>query len=284
MQDSSTPPAQSQDRMPALESEMTPAPDWAPRWPGVGKLAGKVALVTGGDSGIGRAVAALFAREGADVAIAYLDETGDARDTKAIVEAEGRRCLALPGDLADKAHAEKVVRKTVEAFGRLDVVVNNAAVQYADYDLRDISEAQLRRTLDSNIAAHFFVTQAALDHLGEGASIVNTASVNAFKGNASLVDYSTTRGAITAFTRSIAAQLADKGVRANAVAPGPVWTPFIPGTFAPDKVEGFGAQAPMGRPGQPWEIATSYLFLASSDGAYFTGQTLHPNGGMIVGS
>ena len=284
MHDSPTPPAQHQDRMPGLESEMTPAPDWKPRWPGVGKLEGKVALVTGGDSGIGRAVAALFAREGAGIAIAYLDETGDARDTKEIVEAEGRRCLAMPGDLADKAHAAKVVRKTVDAFGRLDVVVNNAAVQYADYDLRDISEEQLRRTLDSNIAAYFFVTQAALDHLQDGAAIVNTASVNAFKGNASLVDYSTTRGAITAFTRSIASQLVGRGIRANAVAPGPVWTPFIPGTFEAEKVEGFGSQAPMGRPGQPWEIATSFLFLASNDSAYFTGQTLHPNGGMIVGS
>jgi NAD(P)-dependent dehydrogenase (short-subunit alcohol dehydrogenase family) len=277
-------PAQHQDSMPADEHKMTPAPDYEPKHPGSGKLEGKVALVTGGDSGIGRAVSVLFAREGAKVAIAYLEETRDAEKTAELIEKEGGEALLLPGDLGNKAHATSVVEDTVARFGQLNIVVNNAAQQWMETDLRDISEEHLRRTFDSNVMAYFFVTQAALDHLSEGDAIVNTASVNAFKGNNFLVDYSSTRGAITAFSRSMAQQLAEKKIRVNCVAPGPIWTPFIPGTLPADKVEGFGGQVPMNRPGQPWEVATSYLFLASSDGNYFTGQTLHPNGGMIVGS
>lgn len=277
-------PAQSQDAMPAHEHEMDPAPDYEPRYPGSGRLEGRVALVTGGDSGIGRAVAALYAREGANVAIAYLDETEDAEETRRIVEDEGGEALLLAGDLADKAQATKVVEDTVSRFGRLDILVNNAAVQQWAKDLRDIDEDWLRRTMDTNILAAFFVTQAALEHLEEGAAIVNTASVNAFAGMGTLVDYSTTRGAIIAFTRSLAQQLMDKGIRVNSVAPGPVWTPFIPGGMPEDKVEDFGSGSPMGRAGQPWEIATSYLFLACSDSNFMSGQTLHPNGGMIVGA
>ena len=277
-------PAQHQDSMPANEHEMTPAPDYAPRYPGSGRLAGKTALVTGGDSGIGRAVAVLFAREGANVAIAYLDEEEDAEETRRLVEAEGGEALLLPGDLADRAHAADVVNRTVERFGQLDVLVNNAARQWAVEDLRGIDEQQLRATFDSNVMAVFFVTQAALDHLGEGAAIVNTVSVNAFKGNAMLVDYSSTRGAILAFGRSLALQLMDKGIRVNSVAPGPIWTPFIPGGMPAEEVEDFGSQAPMGRAGQPWEVATSFLFLACEDSSYMTGQTLHPNGGSIVGA
>lgn len=277
-------PPQHQDRMPAFEHEMHPAPDYAPRYPGVDKLKGKVALVTGGDSGIGRAVAVLFAREGAKVAIAYLDEHEDAEATKELVEDEGSECLLLPGDLGKKVHATEVVAKTVERFGGLDVLVNNASQQFFEPELEEIEEEQLRHLLETNIASYFFVTQAALKHLPDGAAIVNTASVNAFKGNPVLVDYSTTRGAITAFTRSIAQQLAPRGIRVNSVAPGPVWTPFIPGSMPADKVEGFGENTPLGHPGQPWEIATSYLFLACEDGHYFTGQTLHPNGGKIVGA
>ena len=278
-------PAQHQDRMPAHEHEMEPAPDYTPRYPGVGKLKDKVALVTGGDSGIGRAVSVLFAREGAKVAIAYLDEHEDAEETRRLVEEEGSEALLLPGDLGKKAHATEVVQRTVERFGGLDVLVNNASQQYYETELEEIEEEQLRHLLESNIASYFFVTQAALEHLPHGTGrIVNTASVNAFKGNPVLVDYSTTRGAITAFTRSIATQLAPKGIRVNSVAPGPVWTPFIPGSMPADKVEGFGDNAPLGRAGQPWEIATSYLFLACEDGSYFTGQTLHPNGGKIVGA
>jgi NAD(P)-dependent dehydrogenase (short-subunit alcohol dehydrogenase family) len=270
--------------MPADEHEMTPAPDWRPRHPGVGKLRDKVALITGGDSGIGRAVAALFAREGARVAIAYLDETRDAEETLRIIEAEGSEGLAIPGDLGVKENAVDAVRRTVERFGGLDIVVNNAAQQWIDEDLTTLSEETLRRTMDSNVIAYFFVTQAALPHLSEGASIINTSSVNAFAGMGSLVSYSTTRGASLAFSRSLASNLVERGIRVNTVAPGPIWTPFIPGTMPAEKVEGFGEQVPMGRAGQPWEVATAYLFLASSDGSYYTGQTLHPNGGMIVGA
>ena len=284
MSEAPTIPPQHQDRMPAVEREMSPAPDWRPRHPGVGKLEGKVALITGGDSGIGRAVAALFAREGAKVAIAYLEENEDARDTVRIIEEEGSEGLAVAGDLAKKENAVDAVRKTVERFGGLNVLVNNAAQQFLDEDLTELSEKTLRRTVDSNIIAQFFVTQAALPHLKEGDSIVFTSSINAFKGNSSLIAYSTTRGATLALSRSMASNLADKGIRVNTVAPGPIWTPFIPGTMPAEEVEGFGTQVPMGRPGQPWEVATAYLFFASSDGSYYTGQTLHPNGGSIVGS
>ncbi|MEC7760931.1 MAG: SDR family oxidoreductase [Pseudomonadota bacterium] len=277
-------PPQHQDNMPAAEHRMDPAPDWHPRYPGSGRLKDKVALVTGGDSGIGRAVVALFAREGADVGIVYLDEDRDAEDTKRIVEDEGGRCHLVKADLGKREEAFAAVHEIAEHFGRIDVLVNNASQQFVDFDLRDISEEQLRRTFDSNVMNYFFVTQAALDHLPDGGAIVNTASVNAFKGNDKLVDYTATRGAVSAFSRSIATQLLERNIRVNAVAPGPIWTPFIPGSMSDEMVEDFGSHAPMGRPGQPWEVATSYLFLACEDGSYFTGQTLHPNGGMIVGS
>ena len=271
-------------RMPADEHAMTPAPDFMPRHPGVGKLKDKVALVTGGDSGIGRAVSVLFAREGAKVAIAYLNEHEDAERTKALVEEEGSEALLLPGDLGSKEHAKSVVDETIERFGKLDVLVNNAAIQQAAENLRDISEEWLRKSYDSNVMSVFFVTQAALDHLPDGASIINTSSVNAFAGMGSLVDYSSTRGATLAFSRSLAGQLVDRKIRVNTVAPGPVWTPFIPGGMPAEEVEDFGSKVPMGRPGQPWEIATAFLFFASDDGSYYTGQTLHPNGGMVVGA
>ncbi len=277
-------PAQSQDEMPAHEHEMTPAPDYSPRHPGVGKLDGKVALITGGDSGIGRAISVLFAREGAKIAIAYYDETEDAEETKRLVEAEGSQALLLRGDLGDKATATKVVNDTVEHYGQLDILINNAAMQWMDQDLTELSEETLRRTFDSNVMSYFFCTQAALPHLHEGASIINTTSVNAFAGMGALISYSSTRGASLAFSRSLAQNLIEKGIRVNSVAPGPIWTPFIPGTMPAEKVEDFGTQTPMGRPGQPWEVATAYLFLCSSDGNYYNGQTLHPNGGMIVGA
>ncbi|MGK7651011.1 SDR family oxidoreductase [Roseovarius sp. B08] len=275
-------PAQAQDKMPADEHKMDPPPDYAPRYPGVGKLKDKVALITGGDSGIGRAISILFAREGAKVAIAYFYEDKDAEETKRLVEEEGSEALLIRGDLADKDHAENVVSRTVDTLGKLDIVINNAAQQWLDSGAEDLDEETLRRTMDSNVMAYFFVTQAALPHLGEGAAIVNTSSVNAFKGNASLVAYSTTRGASLAFSRSMAEALVEKGIRVNTVAPGPIWTPFIPGTMPPEEVEDFGSHVPMGRAGQPWEVATAFLFLASSDGSYFSGQTLHPNGGAIV--
>lgn len=277
-------PAQSQDNMPAHEHKMEPAPDYEPRYKGVGKLKGKVALITGGDSGIGRAIAVLFAREGAKVGISFLEESADAEETKRLVEREGSEALLLKGDIGNKDTATSVVKQCAEHFGGLNIVINNAAQQWMTQDIRDISEEQLRRTFDSNVMSYFFIAQAALEHLKEGDSIINTSSVNAFAGMASLVDYSTTRGASLAFSRSLAEQLIKQGIRVNTVAPGPIWTPFIPGTMPADMVEGFGEGTPMGRAGQPWEVATSYLFLASSDGSYFNGQTLHPNGGMIVGA
>ena len=277
-------PAQEQDAMPAHEHKMDPAPDWTPRHPGVGKLKDKVALVTGGDSGIGRAIAALFAREGAKVAIAYLEEDQDAERTKEIVEAEGGECLLLPGDLGLKANCEAAVEQTVSRFGKLDILINNGAQQWLDEDFATLSEDKIRQMIGSNIMAYMFTTQAALKHLGEGARIINTSSVNAFAGMGSLVTYSMTRGASLAFTRSMASNLVDKGITVNAVAPGPIWTPFIPGTMPAEEVEDFGSGTPMGRAGQPWEVATAYLFFASSDGSYYTGQTMHPNGGMVVGA
>ncbi|CAM4233478.1 SDR family oxidoreductase [Palleronia rufa] len=277
-------PPQTQDTMPGRESEMDPAPDWAPKFPGVGKLDGKVALITGGDSGIGRAVAALFAREGAKVAIAYRSESGDAEATGKIVEEEGSEALLIEGDLGQRDHADSAVAQTVERFGKLDILINNAAQQYMDWPIEEkLTDEMLDDMISSNVKAYFYVTQAALPHLGSGAAIVNTTSVNAFKGNDSLVGYSTTKGANLAFSRSMASGLAERGIRVNAVAPGPIWTPFIPGTMPAKMVEDFGSSTPMGRCGQPWEVATAYLFLAGPDGSYYTGQTLHPNGGMIVG-
>ena len=268
---------------PGIEREMTPEPDPGPRQRGSGKLAGKVALISGGDSGIGRAVAVLFAREGADVAIGHLPgEDTDANETVKLVEAEGGRCLTLPGDVGDEAFCREAVERTVRELGRLDVLVNNAAEQHLAQSITDISAEQLERTFRTNIFAMFFLTKAALAHLGEGSAIVNTTSVTAYQGNPALVDYSSTKGAIVAFTRSLSQQLVDKGIRVNAVAPGPIWTPLIPATMPEDSVASFGKDVPMGRPGQPEEVAPCYLFLASDDGSYMAGQVLHPNGGNVV--
>lgn len=284
MNDSPKIPPQSQDSMPASEHEMTPAPDYHPRHPGTGKLKGKVAFISGGDSGIGRAVSVLFAREGAKVAFAYLQENEDAEETVRLIEAEGSEALPIRTDLGERAQCFDAIGKTVERFGGLDVLVNNAAQQWIDEDFADLEEEKIRRMLGSNVMSYMFCTQAALPHLKEGSAIVNTTSVNAFKGNSSLITYTVTRGASLAFTRAMSANLAGKGIRVNAVAPGPIWTPFIPGTMPAEGVEDFGQQVPMGRPGQPWEVATAFLFLASDDGSYFTGQCLHPNGGVIVGA
>jgi NAD(P)-dependent dehydrogenase (short-subunit alcohol dehydrogenase family) len=284
MADAKEVPAQVQDRHPGREHEMTPRPDYAPRFPGNGRLKDKVALVTGGDSGIARAVCVLFAREGARIAFVYLEEDRDAEETKAAVEAEGGEALAIRGDVRSKAFCEDAVRQTVARFGRLDVLINNAAIQNDVETIEDLPEAQLRATFETNVYGYFFMAQAALPHMKPGATMVMTTSVNAFKGNDSLVDYSATRGAAQALARSLASQLASRGVRVNAVAPGPVWTPFIPSSMPPEKVEGFGSHVPMGRPGQPWEIATCHLFLACDESSYVTGQTLHPNGGTPVGA
>ena len=274
-----------EDSLPGHESALEPKPEWQPRYPGSGRLRDKVAIVTGADSGIGRAVAALFAREGADIAIVYLLEDDDAAETKRIVEAEGRSAITIKADVGSRKMCDRAVEQTLEAFGRLDVLVNNAGEQHPDDDITQITEEQLRRTFQTNIFAMFFMVQAARPHLKAGAAIVNCTSVTMYKGSKGLLDYSATKGAITAFTRSLSENLIADGIRVNAVAPGPIWTPLNPcGGAPPEKVEHFGESTPMGRPGQPNEVAPSFLFLACDDASYMSGQVLHPNGGMIVGS
>lgn len=251
---------------------------------GSGRLEGRRALITGGDSGIGRAVAAHFALEGADVAFVYLDEHDDARETVRIVEESSRRsCLPIACDLTVPENCRGAVRRTVDELGSLDVLVNHAGEQHPRERFEDITEHQLEHTFRTNVFSMFWVTQAALEHLPDGGAIVNTTSVTAYEGNPSMIDYSATNGAIVSFTRALAGQLADRGIRVNAVAPGPVWTPLIPATFPAEKVETFGDHVPLGRAGQPAELAPSYVFLASDDASYMTGQTLHPNGGSPVG-
>jgi NAD(P)-dependent dehydrogenase (short-subunit alcohol dehydrogenase family) len=274
-----------EDRLPGHESRLEPKPDWEPKYPGSGRLEGKVALVTGADSGIGRAVAALYAREGADVAILYLCEHDDAAKTKQIVESEGRRAITIAGDLGDKQFCQRAVRQTVDELGALDVLVNNAGEQHYDEDLRGITEDQLKRTFQSNIFSMFFLTQAALDHLKEGSAIVNCTSETTYKGSPGLLDYSSTKGAILGFTRSLALNLVEKGIRVNGVAPGPIWTPLNPsGGQPPEKIPEFGKSTPMKRPGQPNEVAPAFLFLACEDSSYMTGQVLHPDGGNTTSS
>ena len=275
-------PPQDQDQ-PGVEAEMEPRPQIRPPdYRGSGKLEGKVALITGGDSGIGRAVAVLYAVEGADVSIAYLEEHADAEETKRMVEEEGRRCLTIAGDLGDEAHCREVVAKTVQELGALHVLVNHAGEQHVQERFEDIGTEQLERTFRTNVFSMFHLTKAALEHLPEGGAIINTTSVTAYQGNPSLIDYSATNGAIVSLTRALSQSLVDRGIRVNAVAPGPIWTPLIPATFDPEKVEDFGQQVPMGRIGQPAEVAPCYVFLASSDSSFMAGQTLHPNGGTVI--
>jgi NAD(P)-dependent dehydrogenase (short-subunit alcohol dehydrogenase family) len=277
-------PPQEQDRQPGRRGPMHPKPRAEMRhYRSADRLQGKVALVTGGDSGIGRAVAIGFAKEGADVAIVYLEEHEDALDTKGLIEEAGRRCLTIAGDVGDETFCRDAVERTVEAFGRLDILVNNAGEQHPRDRLEDISTAQLERTFRTNIFGMFQMTKAALAHLPEGAAIVNTTSVTAYRGSAHLIDYAATKGAIVAFTRSLAGNLEKRRIRVNAVAPGPVWTPLIPASFPAEHVAGFGAGTSLGRPPEPDEIAPCYIFLASKDAICMTGQVLHPNGGEIVG-
>jgi NAD(P)-dependent dehydrogenase (short-subunit alcohol dehydrogenase family) len=275
-------PPETQDRQPGLEADMELQPQATGMRQSGDRLQGKVALVTGGDSGIGRATAIAFAREGADVIISYLDEHEDALETRRLVEAEGRHCVTLAGDLGSEAICRDIITQVIDQFGKLDVLVNNAAEQHPTDSLEDITEEQLERTFRTNIFAMFFLTKAALPHLEEGASIINTTSVTAYAGAPALLDYSATKGAIVSFTRSLSQALAPRRIRVNAVAPGPIWTPLIPATFPPEEVEQFGKDVPLGRPGQPEEVAPSYVFLASDDASYMSGQVLHPNGGAVV--
>jgi NAD(P)-dependent dehydrogenase (short-subunit alcohol dehydrogenase family) len=276
-------PPQEQARQPGIESVMEPRPDAEDesRRPS-GKLNGRRALITGGDSGIGRAVAIAFAKEGAQVAIVYLDEHGDAEETCMEIEGEGGRCLPLAGDVGDPAFCREAVERTIGELGGLDILVNNAAEQHETQDFAQIPLDQVEKTFRTNVLAMFYLTKAALPHLGEGGAIINTASVTAYRGHETLIDYAATKGAIVAFTRALALHLVERGIRVNGVAPGPIWTPLIPASFDAEHVEKFGGDTPMKRAGQPAEVAPCYVFLASSDAAYMTGQILHPNGGEIV--
>ncbi|MGI8314398.1 SDR family oxidoreductase [Halobacillus mangrovi] len=276
-------PKQHQDRQPGFEYEMKPQPEYVDdKYKGSGKLNGKIAIITGGDSGIGRAVSLYFAKEGADVAVLYLDEHEDAETTKKLVESEGNKCELISGDIGDSVFCENAVKQITDSFGKIDVLVNNAAEQYPQQNFLDITNEQMEKTFRTNFFSYFYMTKAVLPHLKKGSSIINTSSVTAYQGNEQLIDYSSTKGAITTFTRSMAKSLVSKGIRVNGVAPGPIWTPLIPASFDKQKVAEFGSDNPMGRPGQPREVAPAFVYLASNDSSYVTGQMIHVNGGIPV--
>ncbi|TSB45523.1 SDR family oxidoreductase [Alkalicoccobacillus porphyridii] len=276
-------PAQTQSVQPGIESDMKPEPMYDdPSYSGSGKLKGKTALITGGDSGIGRAVAIAYAKEGANVSIVYLNEHSDAEKTKQLVEEKGASCMVLSGDVGDQVFCTDAVNKTIEAYGTIDVLVNNAAEQHYQKNIEDISASQLHRTFQTNIYSYFYFIQAAIPHLKEGSSIINSASIVAYKGNPVLMDYAATKGAIVSLTRSLATNLVEKGIRVNGVAPGPIWTPLIPASFPGEDVAEFGDQSPMKRAGQPSELAPAYVYLASNDSTYVSGQMMHVNGGSVI--
>jgi NAD(P)-dependent dehydrogenase (short-subunit alcohol dehydrogenase family) len=275
-------PPQRQHRQPGREREMRPRPDFMPKFPGVGKLKDKVAVITGGDSGIGRAVAVAMAREGARIAILYLDEQDDAEETKELVEAEGSKALLFRGDIGDEMFCWESVERIHEDFGRIDVLVNNAAEQHEVDDPLDLDAAQIERTFRTNVFSFFHMTRACLQYMTAGASIINTTSITAYRGHKTLIDYAATKGAIVSLTRSLSQALVDKGIRVNGVAPGPIWTPLIPASFSAEKTAKHGESAPMERAGQPNEVAPCYVFLASEDASYISGQIMHPNGGNVV--
>ena len=271
-------------RRPGIENKLSPQPVYDhPEKPGTGKLVGKKALITGADSGIGKAVAVLFAKEGADIAIAYLNEHADAKDTANTIEEKYKKeCLLIPGDLSKEGHCKKVVEKVIRRFDHIDILVNNAALHYENKTLEELTTRELMKTFSTNIFSFFWLTREALPHMKKGSCIINTASVTAYRGSGGLIDYASTKGAIVAFTRSLSANLVKKGIRVNGVAPGPVWTPLIASSFSKEKVAVFGSDTPMGRAGEPAEVAPAYLFLACDDGSYITGQFIHPNGGEII--
>ncbi|MCE8018210.1 SDR family oxidoreductase [Halomonas sp. MCCC 1A17488] len=276
-------PAQEQAHQPGAEYKMEPRPEYIREsYRGADKLRDKVAIITGGDSGIGRAVAVHYAREGADCIIVHLEEDTDARETQSLIEAEGRRCLVLKGDVGEPTFCQDIVDRTLNEFSKLNIVVHNSAEQYDWDDITDIPDEQLQRTFQTNVFSHFYLTKAALPHMHEGDTIICTSSINAFKGNPSLIDYTATKGAIQGLVRSLAVPLAEKGIRINAVAPGPVWTPLIPASFPAEKVASFGGQVPMNRAGQPSEMGPAYVYLASEESSYMSGQTLHLNGGVVL--
>ncbi|MBD1221766.1 SDR family oxidoreductase [Virgibacillus halodenitrificans] len=278
-----TPPAQQQNQQPGIESKMQPEPEYIRNnYQGSEKLKDKVALITGGDSGIGRAVSVHFAKEGADVAIVYLNEHEDAKETKRLVELEGRQCLLISGDIGDQSFCESAVTETLDKYKKIDILINNAAEQHPQGKFLDITSEQLEKTFRTNVFSMFYITKAVLPNLKEGSSIINTSSITAYQGSKDLIDYSATKGAITSFTRSLSEELAEKGIRVNGVAPGPIWTPLIPSTFSKEKVGSFGGNTPMKRPGQPKELAPAYVYLASDDSSYVSGQMIHVNGGIIV--
>lgn len=276
-------PPQQQPRQPGMQGDMHPEPrSTGPDYRAAGKLEGRCAIVTGGDSGIGRAVAVAFAKEGADILFTYLDETADAEETRRLVTQAGRRCVGMAGDLGSESHCREVVRRAMEEFGRIDVLVNNAGEQHPRQALEDIDSAQLERTFRTNFFGMFNLSRETLPHMASGSAIVNTTSVTAYRGSSHLIDYAATKGAIVAFTRSLSSAVVERGIRVNAVAPGPIWTPLIPASFSAEEVSTFGSQVPMKRPGQPEEVAPCYVFLASDDASYMTGQVLHPNGGEVI--
>lgn len=276
-------PPQHQTHQPGVESEMNPRPiSVDENYKGSGKLANKTAIITGGDSGIGKSVAIYFAKEGADVAIVYLEEQSDAEETKQLIESEGRKCLLFSGDVGDENFCKDVVKDVIDQLGKLDILVNNAAEQHPQKSILNITSAQLEKTFRTNLFSFFYMTKMSLPYMKKGASIINTSSITAYAGNEQLLDYSATKGAIVTFTRSLSKSLAPQGIRVNGVAPGPIWTPLIPSTFPEDQVSTFGTDTPMGRAGQPYELAPAYVFLASDDSSYVSGQMIHVNGGKIV--
>lgn len=277
------PPQRQQKESHGEQHRMHPEPEVIRHgYKGSGKLMHKVAIITGGDSGIGRSIAVHFAREGADVAIVYHENHRDAEETRDMVKKEGRECLLLAGDIGEREFCARIVRRTIERFGKINILINNAAEQHPEKSIEEMDMEVMERTFRTNIFSMFYLVQECVGHMHEGDAIVNSTSVTAYRGSQELLDYSSSKGAITAFTRSLGKNLAPKGIRVNAVAPGPIWTPLIPSTFSEEKVENFGKDTPLGRPGQPSEVAPAFVFLASDDASYMTSQVIHPNGGEVV--